>query len=225
MTLGSQSDNSPDLRAARFYGILDTSYVPPTRWVEICRQLITGGADLVQVRAKHETPREREELLRAVLPLFALSPAQPPHLIVNDDVELCVRVPGVGLHVGQDDTAPGEARARIGRDRVLGLSTHSLEQAQAAQVLPDDVLSYFCVGPVFATATKPDYTPVGLGLVREVAGAAPRLPWFCIGGITQGNVADVVGAGATRVVVVSEVLSSFDPAAAIRELRANLPAI
>lgn len=215
------------LTSTRFYAILDTGYVPRAKWRETCAVLIAGGADLVQVRAKKATPAEREALVLEVVPLFEnarVGPHPQTHLVINDDVDLCARTPGAGLHIGQDDMPPAEARARIGPDRVLGLSTHSWEQAHAAMVLPAGVLSYFCIGPLFATQTKPDYVPVGLELVRQVAAAHPALPWFAIGGITRANIASVVAAGASRVVVVSDVLLNADPARAIGNLVGQLPA-
>ncbi len=210
----------PDLRDSPFYAILDTAYVAPANWQGVCQSLIDGGASLIQVRAKHATTAQREELLKQALPLFQTSVpsgARPPLLILNDDVELCARHPGVGLHLGQDDMPPAEARRRIGTDRVIGLSTHSLEQARAAQALAPGIIDYFCVGPVFATRTKPDYSPVGLEMVRLVAASAPLLPWFAIGGINRSTLPDVVAAGARRVVVVSDVLQDPRPADAIRD--------
>ncbi len=208
---------------ARFYAILDSSYVPRARWRETCAALIEGGAALVQVRAKRESAPERAALLDEVLPLFPAAPDSPA-LIVNDDLDLAARHPGVGLHIGQEDTPPAEARARLGPGRLLGLSTHSRGQATAALALPPGTIDYFAVGPVFSTRTKPDYTPVGLNLVREVAAMRPHLPWFCIGGITRTNLAHVVEAGAHRVVIVSDVLCDADPAAAIRTVLGTLPA-
>lgn len=209
-----------NLHCACFYAILDTGYVPRARWLQTAQALIEGGADLLQVRAKRESPGEREALVREILPLFA--GRSQPHLIINDDVELCARTPGAGLHIGQEDTPPAEARARIGADRILGWSTHSWQQAEAAMRLPAGVLSYFCVGPVFPTPTKPDYHAVDLSLVKQVADARPALPWFAIGGIKRENLATVRAAGASRVVVVSEVLLADDPAAVIRDYRERL---
>jgi thiamine-phosphate pyrophosphorylase len=216
------------IAASRFYAILDTGYVPRPRWRAVCAALIAGGAGLVQVRAKRETPAERAALLEEVLPLFSseiASGAMPPRLIINDDIDLCCRHPGVGLHIGQEDTPPEAARDRLGAGRILGLSTHSLAQATAAQNLAPGVIDYFAVGPVFSTQTKPDYTPVGLQLVRDVAAMTPRLPWFAIGGISRRTIHEVIAAGAARVVVVSDVLTASDPAAAIRELLQALSAI
>ena len=212
------------LRSARFYAILDTGYVQPARWTAVCRALLLGGADIVQLRAKRETSAQRRALLEEILPLFAPGAvvAAPPPLVINDDIALALAYPGLGLHVGQDDLAPALARSRLGPDRILGLSTHSPAQAAAAQALPAGTLDYFAVGPVFATPTKPDYEPVGLELVRHVAATCPALPWFCIGGIKRANLPAVLTAGASRVVVVSEVLCASDPSALIRHLRATL---
>jgi thiamine-phosphate pyrophosphorylase len=210
--------------SSRFYAILDTGYVPAIRWSAVCRSLLLGGADVVQLRAKRETPAGRRALLEEILPLFSAGAvvAKPPPLIVNDDIELASSYPGIGLHVGQDDIAPAEARRRLGPGRLIGLSTHSPAQAEAALALPAGTIDYFAVGPVFATQTKPDYTPVGLELVRYVAQLQPTLPWFCIGGIKRNNLPMVLAAGAKRIVVVSEVLCADDPAAAVRDYLAAL---
>jgi thiamine-phosphate pyrophosphorylase len=209
------------LVATRFYGILDTAYVAAERWTIVCSQLIAGGAGLVQVRAKNSSRAGREDLVQKVIHLFDRKSGKPPFLIINDDADLCASVAGAGLHIGQDDIPPIDARKQIGPDRVLGLSTHSQAQAEDAMNLPNGILDYFCIGPVYATQTKPDYTPVGLDLVRWTAGKRPDLPWFCIGGINRGNLREVVSAGAQRVVVVSDVLMDPDPAAAIRAISAG----
>lgn len=201
--------------AARFYAILDTGYAPSERLADLCRAVLAGGAEVVQLRAKTATTAQRVALLRELAPLCTT--ANVP-LIGNDDLAAVLAVPGVGLHIGQDDLSPLAARAALGPDRALGLSTHSLAQAQAALAL-GDVLTYFATGPVFATQTKPDYPAVGLELVRMVAKLHPALPWFCIGGIHRGNAAQVRAAGARAIVAVSDVLLSPDPAAVVRELR------
>ena len=204
---------------ARFYGILDSGYVRPSAWMGKCQALLEGGADLIQLRAKKETARQREELLKTILPLFVQTGVP---LIVNDDIELALKYPRLGLHVGQDDLPAEEARRQLGPGRILGLSTHSPEQARAALALPPDTLSYFAVGPVFATPTKPDYQPVGLELVRAVSGWKPDLPFFCIGGVNRRTLPDVIEAGGRRAVVVSDVLRADDTAGAVREMRQAL---
>ena len=208
----------PNLDGARIYALLDTEYVSPKRWVETCRALLSGGADLIQVRAKNSTTRERRALIESV---YSLIREWDIPLIVNDDLELAASLPCLGLHVGQDDVSPAEARQVLGPDRIIGLSTHSSEQARQAIAL-GKTLSYFAVGPVFATPTKPDTSPVGLQLVSEVANWKPTTPFFCIGGIKRDNAARVAAAGANRVAVVSDFLCSPNIAEAVREMTANM---
>ena len=222
--------NTPSLRGlgpladAPFYAILDTGYIAPENWINKYDALVAGGAGLVQIRAKREPPAQRADLLQRILEHRASLPssARHPPLIVNDDIELCLRHPGIGLHVGQDDLPAEEARQQLGPERLLGLSTHSPQQALAAIALGPSVLSYFAVGPIFATQTKPDYTPVGLELARFVANQRPNLPFYCIGGINRGNISQVRATGATRIVTVSDVLLAPDTAAAVRQSLAIL---
>ncbi len=209
---------SSPLHSSRLYGILDTTCVD-TRgdaWERICAAILAGGVDLVQLRAKQSDANERRELLERILPLFA---GRSTPLIINDDLELALSHPGLGLHVGQDDVPIAEARAALGPDRLLGLSTHTPDQAAEA-IGNAGLLSYFAVGPVFATPTKPEATPVGLALVSHVSSLRPPLPWFCIGGIKLHNWNEVQAAGGRRAVVVSEILQSPDPAGHVRALKA-----
>ncbi len=204
-----------DLHSARFYGILDAAYVSMEQWIDKCRALLNGGADLVQLRAKNKTHKERIELLELILPLFK---NKMDALIINDDINLVLQYPSVGLHIGPQDIPPLEARKLMGSDRLLGLSSHSLEQANNAAGLIK-IINYFCIGPVFATKTKPEYTPVGLDLLSAVADIKTELPLFCIGGITRLNAEKVKNAGAERVVAISDVLCDDDTASAVREFR------
>jgi thiamine-phosphate pyrophosphorylase len=205
------------LSAARFYAILDTSYAPVERFGELARAVLAGGADIIQVRAKKSSTAERIALLKVVAPLCATAGVP---LVCNDDLAATLAVPGVGLHIGQDDLPAYAARKALGPERVLGLSTHSLTQAQDALAL-SDILTYFAVGPVFATGTKPDYIPVGLELVRQVAALNPTLPWFCIGGLSLHNAPQVRAAGAMALVAVSEVLRAENPAEVVRAFRGD----
>ena len=206
------------LRERSFYGILDTGYVSRSDWARKYHALVKGGAGVIQLRAKRDSDKEREALLVRILEIRnqAEDESQPP-LILNDDVELCLRYANVGLHVGQEDTPAIDARRRLGPHRILGLSTHSIKQAKQAMELPEGILDYFAVGPVFATQTKPSYTPVGLELVRWVDQQSPKLPFFCIGGINRGNLDEVRKAGGSRVVAVSDPLLAHDTATAVEE--------
>lgn len=192
------------LLQARLYGILDLGYVAPERLVETGRALIDGGVDVVQLRAKGRSSDEVLAMARELKPLFA---RQDALFIVNDHPEAAREADADGVHIGQDDGLVPEVRKRLLADQLVGKSTHSVEQAVAAQKEGAD---YIGVGPIFATPTKPDYVPVGLPLIAEVRKRV-HLPQFCIGGIKRENLPQVLDAGAGRVVVVSGILQAGTP--------------
>ncbi len=192
------------LARCRLYGFVDTAYIEELDPGEVARDLIAGGVDILQVRAKEKSHAERVDLGRRVV--SAAFQYKVP-VIINDDVEAAFEVGADGVHLGQEDWAaiPQKSRAeRLANMRIVGLSTHSLEQALAAE---RDGADYIGVGPVFSTATKPGVKPVGVELVREVA-ARVKTPFFAIGGITLDNIGEVLEAGATRVAVVSAILQA-----------------
>lgn len=213
---------SPKLADCTFYGIVDTGYVVPEMLFDKCVQIADAGVKIIQLRAKKEDSPTRRNLAFELLPIF--KKRQDVFFIINDDIELaaeiCSLIPNAGLHIGQDDGDPKSVRAEIGYDRVLGLSTHSIEQAAAADNL-NDVLDYFAVGPVYATNTKPGRPAVGLELVEKVAASNPRLPWFCIGGVNAKTAAQVRKAGGQRIVAVSDVLVQNDTTEAVKSLVAT----
>jgi thiamine-phosphate pyrophosphorylase len=171
---------------------------------------VRGGVDLVQVR---EQAMPDGRLLAVLETAREITRRLGVGLVVNDRPDLAVLVGADGVHVGQDDL-PVEAARRFGLS--VGLSTHSPSQLAAA-VGAD----YVGVGPVFATPTKEGRPAVGLGYVRHAAGHA-RVPWFAIGGIDEGNVGDVVAAGARRIAVVRAIGEAGDPERAARALRRAL---
>jgi thiamine-phosphate pyrophosphorylase len=207
------------LSRARLYGILDTGYFGQRPIEFYARAFIDGGVDIAQLRAKKESPDEILDLAQRVLPL--LRAAGIP-LIINDYPELAARVGADGVHVGQDDLSVSQARELAASQEVpqplVGLSTHSLEQAQAAVRHSPDYIGF---GPLFATPTKPDYTPIGLEQIGAVHQTV-ALPIFCIGGVNPATLDQVLAAGAQRVVVVSALLTVPDPTAVIREVKARL---
>jgi thiamine-phosphate pyrophosphorylase len=171
---------------------------------------VRGGVDLVQLREKALADGE---LLPVLEEARAVTRRLGVPLVVNDRPDLAVLVGADYVHVGQDDMPPSAAR-RFGLP--VGLSTHSPAELDRADA------DYAGVGPVHATPTKEGRPAVGLELVRYAAEHA-RLPWFAIGGIDAGNVADVVAAGATRVAVVRAIGDADDPERVAAELRAALP--
>jgi thiamine-phosphate pyrophosphorylase len=124
------------------------------------------------------------------------------------------------VHLGQDDLPPELARRLLGPEKLIGRSTHAIEQLRQAE---RDGCDYVGVGPVNATPTKPGRTPVGLDYVRQAAQEA-RIPWFAIGGIESSSLGPVLEAGASRVAVVRAITDAADPAAATAELLAGLGA-
>ena len=208
-----------NFQQARLYGILDAGYIAPNQWVEKCNALLKGGVDVLQVRAKKASHVQRCLLLESILHLFDNTIKVP--LLMNDDIEAALKYPNIGLHIGQDDIPPLEARSALGPTRLLGWSTHSLEQAQVAIAL-EDTLDYFAVGPLFSTPTKPDYPPVGIELAQKVKVLQPNLPFFCIGGIKRANLRQICKAGIERIVVVSDIICASDTQKATCEIKKRL---
>jgi thiamine-phosphate pyrophosphorylase len=189
------------LHDCRFYGILDFGYVESCNAARIVEQMIEGGVDLIQLRGKGNSI---EELIDVAAKLHELTTKSSTPLIVNDYAEIASRTPVEGVHVGQADDSIELARRKAGRAVLFGKSTHSVEQARAAEREGADYIGF---GPIFRTPTKPQYLPVGLTEIRRVH-AEVSLPIFCIGGINIDNLQSVIDAGAKRVVMVSALLKA-----------------
>jgi thiamine-phosphate pyrophosphorylase len=190
------------LRECRLYGIIDLGYILGLGDCRrIAEQMITGGVDLIQLRGKGKSIHELVNLASEIHEITARSDTP---LIVNDHAEVAARVPVEGVHVGQEDDSIVVARQKAGRDLIVGKSTHSLAQARAAQGEGADYIGF---GPIFTTPTKPDYTPIGLGDIRQVH-LDVSIPIFCIGGVNIDNLQHVIDAGAKRVVMVSALLNA-----------------
>lgn len=204
------------IQDARLYGIIDLGYVTPENVETMTAALCEGGVDVLQLRAKKLTPQEVERLARRMLPVTR-DHAVP--LVINDHLEVAANVGSEGVHVGQDDDAVAKARAVVGASCFVGKSTHSLDQAVAAQAEGADYIGF---GPLYATGTKPDYVPIGLQDIAEVHRRVP-LPIFCIGGVNAARLDKIIGTGARRVVVVSAFLLAADVRDEVRALKARLP--
>jgi thiamine-phosphate pyrophosphorylase len=183
----------------------------------VARALASGAVDVVQLREK--APEDAEFLARARR-LAALARPAGALLTLNDRAHLVREARADGVHLGEDDLPPVEARALLGPRPLIGVSTHDAAEVAAARGLGAD---YAGLGPCYATGTKRlSRPPRGPGLVAECARGAD-LPVFPIGGITAGNVADLVRAGATRVAVGAGILGTDDPLRAALRIRAALP--
>lgn len=213
---------SKRLAKARLYGILDLGYIAEDSLERMAAQLCEGGVDIVQLRAKGRDECAIEEMANRVAPI--LRDAGVP-FIINDFPELAPSVGADGAHVGQDDFSVADARWRAGRALagevplpIIGKSTHSVEQAIAAAAEGADYIGF---GPLFPTPTKAGRAAIGMGDIARVHELV-SVPIFCIGGIKLENLAEVIAAGAQRVVIVSGILQARDVAAYCREAKARL---
>lgn len=164
---------------------------------EIVARLLVGGARLIQLRDKQASARQLLDDARIALKLTRAAGAR---LIVNDRVDVALAADADGAHLGQDDLAVEEARAILGPQKIIGLSTHTLEQFREGLLTSAD---YLAVGPVYTTITKDDPNPVvGLDMVRRACELADR-PVVAIGGITCERAREVLDAGADTIAVIS----------------------
>lgn len=206
-----------DLTAARLYAICDLGYVAAADAVAASRQLLSGGADLLQLRAKGHPPESLEALARQLQKLCR--EAGVP-FIINDHLELARAIAADGLHLGQDDGDLAAARARLAPGTLLGRSTHSLAQARAALAEGADYLGF---GPLFPTATKPGRPAIGMQALAPMrAEVGAFAPVFCIGGVNRRTLPQVLAHGATRACIVSDLLLAGDREAATRAAKAML---
>jgi thiamine-phosphate pyrophosphorylase len=212
----SPADRRDRLERARLYFVTDLR----AGLGALLRAALAGGVDMVQLRDKRASD---DELLEAAAVARAACDEHGALLWLNDRPDLALAAGADGVHVGQDDEPVADVRRAVGPDVLVGLSTHSPGQLDAALATTDaDELS---VGPVWETPTKEGRPAAGLDYVRYAARRAGRdRAWFAIGGIDAGNIADVVAAGAERAVVVRAIRDADDPRAAAAALRAALEA-
>jgi thiamine-phosphate pyrophosphorylase len=173
---------------------------------------VRGGVRIVQLRDKQAGDGELIRLGRALRSALADTGAL---LIVNDRIEVAAAIGADGVHLGQDDAAVAEARAALGPDALIGLSTHTPAEAAAVDA---GVVDYIGIGPVLATGTKPDHqTPLGFDGLAAACAASP-VPAVAIGGLKPQHVAPALRAGAAGIAVVSAICAAPDPEQAARAL-------
>lgn len=188
-------------------------------WIEAAEAAIRGGADCLQLREKS---LEDGELLRRARQLAALCRKLRVPCIINDRPDIAILSGADGVHVGQGDLPAREARKLVGPGKIVGVSTHDVDQAQRAGA---DGADYIGVGPIFTSPTKPRDFVAGLDFARSVAERLPRIPAVGIAGINAGNVDDVVAAGIRAVAVTASVVGAPDVQMAAAELKSKLPPI
>jgi thiamine-phosphate pyrophosphorylase len=201
------------LRRARLYFVTDVR--PGLE--ELLAAALAGGVDMVQLRDKTASDAE---LMRAAVVFRRVCDEHGALFWLNDRADLAAACAADGVHVGQDDLAPAAARRLAGRGVLIGLSTHSASQLDAA--IAAGAADQLSVGPVWETPTKEGRPAAGLDYVRYAARVAGDRPWFAIGGIDLDNVREVIAAGASRIVVVRAIRDAPDPRAAAAALRGAL---
>jgi thiamine-phosphate pyrophosphorylase len=212
--------DKPDLRdrlaAARLYLCTDAR----ERQGDLPRflaEVLSNGVDIVQLRQKG---LEAGQELRYLEVFRRACAAHGALLAVNDRADIAYACGADVLHLGQDDLPVAVARQLIGPDPIIGLSSHASAETAAAAAEP--LADYFCTGPVWPTPTKPGRPAPGLDLLRYAAGLGTEQPWFAIGGIDEGNLDEVLAAGATRIVVVRVLTDAGQPGNVAARLRARL---
>jgi thiamine-phosphate pyrophosphorylase len=208
------ADSVRRLECARLYVLID-GRSSLAEFESLAKSLVAAGVNLIQLRDKQLDDRQ---LLARARRLREITGGTETLFVMNDRPDLALLARADGVHVGQTELMVKEVRAIVGPKPLVGVSTHSLEQARRAVL---DGANYIGVGPTFPSDTKPFEQFPGLGLLRDVA-AEIRLPAFAIGGIAVENVREVLATGICRVAVSSAILSAVDPGAAVREIRGRV---
>ncbi|MCI0494509.1 thiamine phosphate synthase [candidate division KSB1 bacterium] len=199
----------------QLYVITDETLSKGRSHAEIARLAIEGGADVIQLRDKSASSRK---LYEDALAIRKITRQANVIFIVNDRLDIALAVDADGVHVGQKDMPALVAHQLIGKNKILGVSAETVDEAVQAE---KDGADYLGVGPIFeARATKPDAgEPMGLFLLRQVRQKC-QVPIIAIGGINQNNAKEVIQAGADGIAVISAIVAADDVSAASRELKA-----
>ncbi|MCM3761644.1 thiamine phosphate synthase [Alkalihalobacillus oceani] len=188
----------------QLYAITGEAFHPGRDLIEVMEEAIRGGVDIVQLRDKTSSKRD---VLQKAQALRELTKKYGVPFIVNDHIDVALAVDADGIHLGQDDLPLAEARNIVGPDKIIGISTHQIEEARAAEAEGAD---YIGVGPIFETKSKADVVdPVTTAYIQQVA-AEITIPFVAIGGIKLHNVEQVLAAGARRICMISEIVGATD---------------
>lgn len=196
------------------YGVLDPEQTQGRAAGAVLSDLLDGGVTMLQLRVKALTPRDFLDLARQAR---AATQSRGCKLIVNDRVDIALACDADGVHLGQDDLPLVAGKQLMGK-KIIGISTHDLQQAQEAERNGADYIGF---GPMFGTATKDTgYTARGADMLRQIRSAV-KLPIVAIGGITEQNVQQVWQAGADSVAVISDILKADDMPSKVRRILAQ----
>lgn len=199
------------LKRPGIYLVTDRKALKGKDVIKTLSSSLEAGIDIIQFRDKEASDREFFDIGKKIKDLLNKKDVL---FIIDDRVDMALALDSDGVHLGQADMPVKEAREILGREKTIGLSTHSVEQLRHA--MTEDI-DYISVGPVFSTPTKPDYKAVGIELVK-IAAKESRVPFVAIGGIDESNIKDVFSAGAKRAAVVRAILSADDPFLATKKL-------
>lgn len=203
------------LRKVRLYLVTDRRLSQGRSEIEVVQKALCGGVDMVQYREKQLPDREFQEVS---LGLLGVTRKGGVPLIIDDRVEIAAQIDADGVHLGQEDLDCREARAILGKDKIIGVSVRNPGQALKAI---NGGADYLGVGPIYQTQTKQIDHPGGTRLIEEVSRVSP-IPIFGIGGINLSNVSEVISAGASGVAVISAIVSSEDITSTCREFVAEI---
>lgn len=190
------------MKEFKLYAITGEQFHPNRPLVEVMEEAIRGGADFIQLRDKNSS---KKEVYEKALQLRELTKKYDVPFVINDYVDVALAVDADGVHLGQDDLPLQVARKILGPNKIIGISTHRIEEAREAQQNGAD---YIGVGPIFPTKSKVDVVdPVTTKYIEEVVKEI-TIPFVAIGGIKLHNVDQVLRAGATRICAISEIVGS-----------------
>jgi len=198
------------------YPITDCELSGLSHFDQVC-SFIDAGCRLVQIRGKKESS---DSLFEAVAKSLKAAEGTGTKVVVNDRVDIAIAAGAHGVHLGQDDLPPKQARKLLGEKAIIGYSTHSVDQARVAANLPVD---YIAIGPIFGTRTKENPDPVvGLTGLEHVRKAISGFPLVAIGGINISNIAEVIAAGADSAAIIGDLYApSHDLATRYQELESK----
>lgn len=202
------------------YAIIDTTYVKPGDTAKVASAMLSAGTRVIQLRCKDSCSKEFLSMAKKIQKLVARKKAL---FIVNDRIDVALMSGAGGVHLGQTDFPPEEARRLLGKNSVIGLSTHSLKEAlEGERLYKSGVINYISLGPVFKTKTKTDAAPVvGLKNLNRAASAV-TVPIVAIGGITEKTLSSVMKQGATGAALISEVITAPDTVTIEKKTRSLL---
>ncbi len=193
-----------NLKIPEIYPITDTR-LSGISHAEQVKKLIEGGAKFIQLREKYSSPKDFYESASKALEIARENNVK---IIINDRADIAFALKADGVHLGQDDLPPDEARKLLGENAIIGFSTHNIEQVEAARRFPVD---YIAIGPVFGTSTKENAdAETGIEMIKQVREIIGEIPLVAIGGINLENFREVLDAGANSVAIISDLISDAE---------------